>query len=48
MKALGLIEVYGLVTAIEALDAAVKAANVTLLGVTQRTKVGLVVCPSDR
>jgi len=32
MKALGLIEVYGLVTAIEALDAAVKAANVTLIG----------------
>jgi hypothetical protein len=41
MKALGLIEVYGLVTAIEALDAAVKAANVTLLGVTQ-VKGGLV------
>ena len=41
MKALGLIEVYGLVTAIEALDAAVKAANVTLIGVTQ-VKGGLV------
>ncbi|MDD2458815.1 MAG: BMC domain-containing protein, partial [Eubacteriales bacterium] len=41
MKALGLIEVYGLVTAIEALDAAVKAANVTPLGVTQ-VKGGLV------
>src|SRR5512143_1273948 len=31
-KALGLIETIGLVTAIEAADAAVKAANVTLLG----------------
>ncbi|NCC76083.1 MAG: BMC domain-containing protein [Clostridia bacterium] len=41
MKALGLIEVYGLVTAIVALDAAVKAANVTLLGLTQ-VKGGLV------
>lgn len=41
MKALGLIEVYGLVTAIEALDAAVKAANVTRLGITQ-VKGGLV------
>lgn len=31
-KALGMIETIGLVTAIEAADAAVKAANVTLLG----------------
>lgn len=33
MKALGMIEVYGMVTAIEALDAAVKAANVSLVDV---------------
>ena len=33
MKALGMIEVYGMVTAIEALDAALKAANVNRLSV---------------
>lgn len=33
MKALGMIEVYGMVTAIEALDAALKAANVKRLSV---------------
>ena len=32
MESLGMIEVKGLVTAIEAADAALKAANVTLLG----------------
>jgi len=32
MKSLGMIEVKGLVTAIEAADAALKAANVALLG----------------
>ncbi len=38
-QALGLIEAIGLVTAIEAADAAVKAANVTLLGY-ENTKGG--------
>lgn len=38
-QALGLIETIGLVTAIEAADAAVKAANVTLLGF-ENTKGG--------
>ena len=42
MKALGMIEVYGLLAAVEALDAALKAANVTLLGVTKVT--GGLVC----
>lgn len=42
MKALGMIEVYGLLTAIEALDAALKAANVQLLSVTKVT--GGLVC----
>lgn len=41
MKALGMIEVYGMVTAIEALDAAVKAANVKRLNV-EIVKGGLV------
>ncbi len=41
MKALGMIEVYGLVPAVEALDAALKAANVTLVNVTL-VKGGLV------
>lgn len=34
MKALGMIEVYGFLTAVEALDSALKAANVNLLEVT--------------
>jgi len=34
MKALGMIEVYGYVTAVEALDSALKAANVKLVDVT--------------
>lgn len=34
MQALGLIELYGMVTAIEALDSALKAANVTLQDMT--------------
>jgi hypothetical protein len=42
MKALGMIEVYGLLAAVEALDAALKAANVSLLGVTKVT--GGLVC----
>lgn len=35
MKALGLIELYGYVPAVEALDSALKAANVTSLGATK-------------
>lgn len=34
MKALGMIEVYGYLTAVEALDSALKAANVNLLEIT--------------
>lgn len=41
MKALGMIEVYGMVTAVEALDAALKAANVHRLSV-EIVKGGLV------
>lgn len=41
MKALGLIELYGYVPAVEALDAALKAANVHLVNVT-KVKGGLV------
>lgn len=41
MKALGMIEVYGYVTAVEALDSALKAANVNLINVTL-VKGGLV------
>lgn len=42
-KALGLIETYGLPTAIEAADAAVKAANVTLLGYEKTRGMGMIV-----
>ena len=35
MKALGMIEVYGYLTAVEALDSALKAANVTRLDVVK-------------
>lgn len=41
MKALGMIEVYGYLAAVEALDSALKAANVNLLSVT-KVKGGLV------
>ncbi|MBP3936080.1 MAG: BMC domain-containing protein [Clostridia bacterium] len=41
MEALGLVETRGLVAAIEAADAMVKAANVTLVG-TQKIGSGLV------
>ena len=41
MKALGMIEVYGYLTAVEALDAALKAANVNRLTV-EKVKGGLV------
>ncbi len=41
MNALGMIEVYGYLTAVEALDSALKAANVNLLEVT-KVKGGLV------
>ena len=41
MDALGMIEVYGYLTAVEALDSALKAANVRLLDVT-KVKGGLV------
>lgn len=41
MKALGMIEVYGYLAAVEALDSALKAANVSLLDVTL-VKGGLV------
>ena len=41
MEALGMIETRGLVAAIEAADAMVKAANVTLMG-TERIGSGLV------
>jgi len=37
MKALGMIEVYGFIPAIEALDSALKAANVKLMEVTKVT-----------
>lgn len=35
MKALGMIETYGCVTAVEALDSALKAANVSLLDMSR-------------
>jgi len=41
MKALGMIEVYGYLSAVEALDSALKAANVNLLSVT-KVRGGLV------
>ncbi len=41
MKALGMIEVYGYLAAVEALDSALKAANVSRLGV-EKVKGGLV------
>ena len=41
MEALGMVETRGLVAAIEAADAMVKAANVTLIG-TQKNGSGLV------
>ena len=41
MQALGLIEVYGYLTAVEALDSALKAANVSRLGV-EKVRGGLV------
>ena len=41
MKALGMIEVYGYLTAVEALDSALKAANVTRLDVV-KVRGGLV------
>ncbi len=41
MQALGMIEVYGYLTAVEALDSALKAANVSRLGV-EKVKGGLV------
>ena len=41
MKALGMIETYGCVTAVEALDSALKAANVSRLGV-EKVRGGLV------
>ena len=41
MKALGMIELYGYLPAVEALDAALKAANVTLVD-TVCVKGGLV------
>jgi len=40
-KALGIIETYGLITAIEAADAAVKAANVELIGYELAQGAGL-------
>lgn len=41
MQALGMIEVYGYLTAVEALDSALKAANVSRLGV-EKVRGGLV------
>lgn len=41
MQALGMIEVYGYLTAVEALDSALKAANVSKLGV-EKVRGGLV------
>lgn len=41
MESLGFIEVYGLVTAIEAADSALKAANVVLVG-CKKVKGGIV------
>ena len=41
MKALGMIEVYGYLAAVEALDSALKAANVSLVNV-EKVKGGLV------
>ena len=41
MQALGMIEVYGYLTAVEALDSALKAANVSILGV-EKVRGGLV------
>lgn len=41
MEALGFIETYGMVCAIEGADAAVKAANVTLVG-CKRVKSGII------
>ena len=41
MQALGMIEVYGYLTAVEALDSALKAANVSRLGV-EKVRDGLV------
>ena len=41
MQALGMIEVYGYLTAVEALDSALKAANVSWLGV-EKVRGGLV------
>ena len=41
MQALGMIEVYGYLTAVEALDSALKAANVSRLGV-DKVRGGLV------
>ena len=35
MKALGMIELYGYLAAVEALDSALKAANVSSLGATK-------------
>ena len=41
-EALGLVETFGLISAIEAADAMVKAANVTLMGKEQGIGAGLV------
>ena len=43
MEALGMVETRGLVAAIEAADAMVKAANVALIG-TEKIGSGLVYC----
>ena len=41
MKALGMIEVYGYLTAVEALDSALKAANVTRLDVVKVMRLSM-------
>lgn len=47
MQALGMIEVYGYLTAVEALDSALKAANVSRLGV-EKVRGGLVTVLVER
>ena len=41
MKALGMIELYGYLAAVEALDSALKAANVSSLGAVSYTHLTL-------